>query len=110
MLKRKIEPKNEILFYKTFHVVGKIEVLRREIGSITFPVESVKNNQSLITLIKKIVNNHRRLLLISQKIETIYCYICLTQFFASTITLCLAGYLMITVCNISLNSQIVIYF
>ncbi|XP_051172686.1 odorant receptor 47a-like [Leptopilina boulardi] len=85
-----------------FHLVGRIEILRNEIGNISFPPKTVNSKRYLIDFIKKIVNQHRKLIIISQKIEAIYSYICLIQFFTSTITLCLAGYLIITVDELDL--------
>ncbi|XP_051172685.1 odorant receptor 13a-like [Leptopilina boulardi] len=79
-----------------FHLVGRIEILRNEIGNMSFSPNTVNSKRYLIDFIKKIVYQHRKLIIISQKIEAIYSYICLIQFFTSTITLCLAGYLFIT--------------
>ncbi|XP_051172620.1 uncharacterized protein LOC127288946 [Leptopilina boulardi] len=79
-----------------FHLVGRIEILMKEISEITFPSNSSSDNKYLITFIKNIVKKHRKLILMSHKIESIYSYICFTQFLASTLLLCLTGFLIIT--------------
>ncbi|XP_051172684.1 odorant receptor 4-like [Leptopilina boulardi] len=79
-----------------FHLVGKIEILLKDISEISFRSTSSCDNKYLIMLIKNIVLKHRRLILMHHKIESIYCYICLTQFLGSIIVLCLAGFLIIT--------------
>ncbi|XP_043465787.1 odorant receptor 4-like [Leptopilina heterotoma] len=79
-----------------FHFSGRLEILQNEIDSLNIPLNSMNNNQDIITIIKSVVNHHRKLLRMNKKIESIYCYICLAQFFKSTVTLCLAGYLIIT--------------
>lgn len=82
-----------------FHLVGRIDLLLKEISEISFQPTST-DSRYLIMFIKAVVNKHRKIIKLHDKIETIYSYICLTQFFASITVLCLAGFLIITVSRI----------
>ncbi|XP_043465786.1 uncharacterized protein LOC122500765 [Leptopilina heterotoma] len=83
-----------------FHLVGKIEILQNGIRNISFPKHSTENRY-LIIYIKTIANEHRKLLRMSEKMEMIYSYICLSQILESTISLCLSSSIPQSICDCS---------
>lgn len=80
--------------FQILHVSGQIDILCDSLRKIC----PEKNNRKLaVSITKKLIGKHQKIIIFSNKIEKIFCYIALIQFMSSTLVTCCLGYMIVTV-------------
>lgn len=80
--------------FQILHASGQIDILCNSLREIS----PEKNNQKLaVSITKKLIGKHQKIIIFSNKIEKIFCYIALIQFMSSTLVTCCLGFMIVTV-------------
>ncbi|GAB1863028.1 Odorant receptor [Camponotus japonicus] len=84
---------NSLIITLILHVSGQIDILCDSLRKIC----PEKNNRKLaVSITKKLIGKHQKIIIFSNKIEKIFCYIALIQFMSSTLVTCCLGYMIVT--------------
>lgn len=80
--------------FQILHASGQIDILCDALREIS----PEKNNRQLaVSITKELIGKHQKIIVFSNKIEKIFCYIALIQFMSSTLVTCCLGYMIVTV-------------
>ncbi|CAL1674373.1 unnamed protein product [Lasius platythorax] len=84
---------NSLIITLILHASGQIDILCDALREIS----SEKNNQQLaVSITKELIGKHQKIIVFSNKIERIFCYIALIQFMSSTLVTCCLGFMIVT--------------
>ncbi|KAF3054436.1 Odorant receptor 046 [Nylanderia fulva] len=84
---------NSLIITLILHASGQIDILCDALRKISLE----KDNQQLaVSITKKLIGKHQKIIVFSNKIETIFCYIALIQFMSSTLVTCCLGFMIVT--------------
>lgn len=78
--------------FQILHASGQIDILCDALRKISLE----KDNQQL-AVTKELIGKHQKIIVFSNKIEKIFCYIALIQFMSSTLVTCCLGFMIVTV-------------
>lgn len=81
--------------FQILHTSGQIEILCDALRDIC----PEKKNQHLVFSMKELIGKHQKIIVFSDKIERIFCYLALIQFLSSTLLTCCIGFTIVTVSN-----------
>lgn len=84
------------MYFQILHTSGQIDILCDALRDIS----PEKNNQRLVvSIMKELIGKHQKIIVFSEKIERLFCYIALIQFLSSTLVICCLGFMIVTVSN-----------
>lgn len=82
------------MLFQILHTGGQIDILCDALGEIS----PGKNDHRLaVAITKELIGKHQKIIIFSNKIEQIFCYIALIQFMSSTLVTCCLGFMIVTV-------------
>ncbi|KAG5318774.1 OR4 protein, partial [Pseudoatta argentina] len=102
---------NSLIVTLILHASGQIEILCDALRDVS----SDKNNQRFVTsIMKELIGKHQKIIVFSDQIEKIFCYIALIQFLSSSLVICCLGFMISistqdTIDSSSLMKAIVFY-
>nr|XP_012219955.1 PREDICTED: odorant receptor 22c-like [Linepithema humile] len=80
-------------FTTILHTSGQIDILCDALEEIS----PEKNDHRLaVAITKELIGKHQKIIIFSNKIEKIFCYIALIQFMSSTLVTCCLGFMIVT--------------
>ncbi|CAL1674368.1 unnamed protein product [Lasius platythorax] len=85
---------NCLIITLVLHVSGQIDILRRELLTISCN-EHQSQRDSIITGIRLLITRHQRIITFSDNIEELYSDIALMQFLSNTVVICCIGFTII---------------
>ncbi|XP_018401472.1 PREDICTED: uncharacterized protein LOC108778716 [Cyphomyrmex costatus] len=84
---------NSLIITLILHASGQIEILCDALRDIS----SERNNQRfVISIMKELIDKHQKIIVFSDQIEKIFCYIALIQFLSSSLVICCLGFMIVT--------------
>ncbi|XP_011862412.1 PREDICTED: odorant receptor 67c-like [Vollenhovia emeryi] len=87
---------NSLIITLILHTSGQIDILCDALRDIS----PKKIDQHLaVSIMKELIGKHQKIIVFSDKIEKIFCYIALIQFLSSTFVICCLGFMIVTSIN-----------
>ncbi|XP_071568999.1 uncharacterized protein [Temnothorax nylanderi] len=96
---------NALLITLILHISGQIDILRKSLMEI-FPKE--RKLSPSCSMIKEIIQKHKKIIIFSEHIENLFSYVALVMFISDTLIMCFLGFTIVTSIGRSDGSESII--
>ncbi|XP_011065211.1 PREDICTED: odorant receptor 67c-like [Acromyrmex echinatior] len=95
---------NSLLIILTFHIAGQIDIMRYWLTHLVSSKDESKD-ESISIATTKIIYKHKKIIRLSEYIESLFTYIALVLFVSNSVMICLLAFLVVTAIGSSNASE-----